>query len=53
MPERDVELVRKYGKVLAYFEGRRPTLWVTDARLIRSIFVKEFDTFVDRKVISS
>ena len=50
LPLHDVELVRKFGKVFGYFDGPQPKLWVTDPELIKSIFVRDFDHFVDRRV---
>lgn len=50
MPKHDIALVKKYGKTFGYFDGRLPNLWTTDAELIRSVFVKDFDHFVNRRV---
>lgn len=47
----DAGLVKEYGKVMGYFDGPRPNLWIADDQLIKSIFVKDFDHFVDRRVI--
>ena len=49
----DVSLVKKYGKVFSYFEASRPTLWIADAQLIRTILVKDFENFIDRRVYVS
>ena len=45
-----MKMVKKYGKVIGYFDGLQPNLWITDTDLIKSIFVKDFDHFVDRRV---
>ena len=50
LPQYDRDLMKKYGKVMGYFDGRHPNLWITDADLIRSIYVKDFDHFVNRRV---
>lgn len=50
MPKYDTEMVKTYGKVLGLFDGPVPNLWVTDIELIKSIFVKDFDHFVNRRV---
>jgi hypothetical protein len=43
-------LVKKYGKVFGYFDGPIPNLWITDADVIKAMYVKDFDHFVDRRV---
>ena len=50
LPQYDRDLMKKYGKVMGYFDGRHPNLWITDADLIRSIYVKDFDHFLNRRV---
>jgi len=50
LPKFDVALVKKYGKTFGIFDGLTPVLWTTDAELIRSVFVKDFDHFVNRRV---
>ena len=42
--------MKKYGKTFGIFDGLTPVLWTTDAELIRSVFVKDFDHFVNRRV---
>ncbi len=46
-------MVKKYGKVFGYFDGTLPNLWTTDADIIKSVFVKDFDHFINRRVIIS
>lgn len=43
-------LVQKYGKVFGYFDGSLPNLWITDVAMIKAMYVKDFDHFVDRRV---
>lgn len=50
LPIHDRKLVEKYGKVFGYFDGPQPKLWVIDPDLIKAVFVKDFDHFVDRRV---
>jgi len=40
----------EYGKMFGTFDGTVPNLWITDAELIRSVLVKDFDHFVNRRV---
>jgi len=46
----DAELMKQYGKVVGYFEGSTPNLMVTDVKLIKSITIKNFGHFVNRRV---
>ena len=32
--------MKKYGRVMGYFDGPFPDLWTTDADIIKSVFVK-------------
>lgn len=50
MPEFDQQLVKKYGKIFGCFDGCQPNLWVTDADVIKQVFVKEFEHFTDPRV---
>lgn len=50
LPEYDLDLVKKFGKVFGYYDGNIPNLWITDVDLIKAICVKDFDHFVDRRV---
>ncbi|XP_057379555.1 cytochrome P450 3A11-like [Daphnia carinata] len=52
LPKYDQQMMKKYGKIVGYFDGSLPNLWITDANMIRSVFVKDFDHFVNRRDIS-
>ncbi|XP_046449634.1 cytochrome P450 3A14-like [Daphnia pulex] len=49
LPYHDLALAKKYGKVFGYFDGPIPNLWVADVDLIKAMYVKDFDHFVDRR----
>jgi len=51
IPDHDREMVKKYGKIFGTFEGTTPTLRINDTKLIRSVFVKDFDHFINRRKI--
>ncbi|XP_077865905.1 cytochrome P450 3A8-like [Saccoglossus kowalevskii] len=48
-----LEWTKKYGKVCGIYEGRSPTLLVTDPEMCKQICVKHFSSFKNRKVITS
>jgi cytochrome P450 family 3 subfamily A len=51
LPKYDQEIVTKYGWwCFGYFDGSLPNLWITDADVIKSVFVKDFGHFVNRRV---
>ena len=39
-----------HGRTYGSFDGAQPTLWTTDVDLIKSVFVKDFDHFINRRV---
>lgn len=49
VPDHDREMAKKYGKVYGLFEGLKPNLRISDTELIRSVFVKDFDHFINRR----
>lgn len=49
MIENDMKMVKEFGKVFGTFDGTVPNLWVHDTELIKSIFIKDFDHFINRR----
>ena len=45
-----MKMVKEFGKVFGTFDGTVPNLWVHDTELIKSIFIKDFDHFINRRV---
>ncbi|XP_060065286.1 cytochrome P450 3A21-like [Ylistrum balloti] len=45
----EVDLCRKYGKMFGTFEGKFPTLYIADPKLIKDVLVKDFNSFVNRR----
>ena len=41
------ERFQKYGKTYAYYEGTTPVLATIDPEIIKSVLVKNFDSFTD------
>lgn len=46
----DLEIIKKYGKTLGYYEGSSPVILTTDLHLIKRFLIKDFNFFVNRKV---
>merc|ERR1712071_472052 len=46
------ENVKRYGDLYGSFEGTQPTLHINDTELVKSIFVKDFDHFINRRVLT-
>ncbi len=46
----DQHLMNQHGRVMGYFDGSYPNLWFTDSDMIKSVFVKDFDHFINRRV---
>ncbi|CAL4138344.1 unnamed protein product, partial [Meganyctiphanes norvegica] len=42
------EWIKKYGKVVGFFNGYRPFLLVADLDLLKQIFIKESNNFINR-----
>lgn len=45
----DVNLVKKYGRIVGIFHGREPILLISEPDIIKQICVKEFNNFINRK----
>ncbi|XP_023238238.1 uncharacterized protein LOC111637060 [Centruroides sculpturatus] len=45
------EWISKYGKVLGYYYGTTPVLFVTDTELLKNIQIKDFHNFSDRAIL--
>ncbi|KAF8787804.1 Cytochrome P450 3A1 like protein [Argiope bruennichi] len=48
--EIDLERYRKLGPIYGQFDGNRPVLAIADLKLIREVLVKEFPSFMNRRV---
>ncbi|GFV39317.1 cytochrome P450 3A31 [Trichonephila clavipes] len=44
------EWVKKHGRVLGYYYGMKPVLLVTDPYILKDIFIKDFNKFINREV---
>ena len=43
-------MAKTFGKIYGTFDGMKPNLHVNDIELIKSIFVRDFDHFINRRV---
>ena len=39
------------GKILGWYRGPRPAIWVTNPEFIKEVFIKESETFIDRPML--
>lgn len=46
----DMEIFKTYGKTVGYFEGSQPVILTNDLRLIKACLIKDFGSFVNRRV---
>lgn len=49
--QNDMVLMKKYGKTIGFFEGSNPVVMTIDPRLVKAICIKDFSSFVNRRVI--
>nr|QEV83804.1 cytochrome P450 [Brachionus rotundiformis] len=49
----DIELMKKYGRVVGYFEGSTPVVLTTDVKFIKNVMIKDFNSFVNRRTFES
>ncbi|OQV14013.1 Cytochrome P450 3A9 [Hypsibius exemplaris] len=45
----DLWAIQQFGKIFGYFDGSRPILAVSDPDMLRSILVKDFPQFINRR----
>jgi len=50
MWKEDMKHTKIYGKVFGIFEGKKPTLIVSDPEIVKQIMVKDFDHFNNHSV---
>ena len=50
--ETDMKMVKTYGKIYGYFEGNSPIIMTTDIKFIKSCLIKDFNSFVNRRVFN-
>lgn len=46
----DVDIIKKYGKTVGYFEGEAPVVITTDIKFMKNVLIKDFSYFVNRRV---
>lgn len=51
--QNDIKHVKTYGRISGFFEGSTPVIIVTDLRFLKTMMIKDFSSFVNRRVIDS
>jgi hypothetical protein len=46
----DFDLIRTYGRTVGSFEGQTPVILTADPEFIKSVMIKDFQYFVNRRV---
>ena len=49
--ELELKLIKQYGKVFGYFEGRLPTIMMADPKMLKQIMISDHEHFVDRRIL--
>ena len=47
----ELDLIKKYGKVFGYFEGRLPTIMMADPNMLKQVMIGDHEHFVDRRIL--
>jgi hypothetical protein len=47
----DVNLFKKYGKIVGYYEGSVPCIMTSDVKFLKNALIKDVDSFRNRRVI--
>jgi hypothetical protein len=50
--EYDMKTFKKYGKTYGFFEGSSPVIVTKDVKFIKAVMIKDFSSFVNRRVRS-
>lgn len=51
VPDLDANWSKRYGEIFGVFEGRTPSLRISDPDMIRDICIKEFNNFTNRRTL--
>ena len=47
----ELDLIKKYGKVFGYFEGRFPTIIMADPNMLKQVMIGDHEHFVNRRIL--
>jgi hypothetical protein len=48
----DEEIFKKYGNIVGYHEATAPVILCRDVEMIKHVMVKDFNNFVNRRVLT-
>lgn len=46
----DMEIFKEYGSIVGYYEGTVPVILTNDIKFMKAILIKDFSSFVNRRV---
>lgn len=53
VPYYELRIMKEYGRIVGFFEGSEPVILTTDVNFMKSIFIRDFNSFVNRRLIDA
>ena len=49
-PYYELRIMKEYGRIVGFFEGSEPIILTTDVNFMKCMLIRDFNSFVDRRV---